>query len=330
MKHTKKLIATTMAMTMVMGSMPILAADALTTPTSGVAGNPIDGSVNYTSTTVYSVTLPTTDTLSFALDPQGLTTLSSGSVAEGSEGLIVGTGEMVAENKSSVPIDLEVGFYVTTSSDELKLVSDTVDDSKEEIKLVIQKSDTTGTGFSDFLTVTSEDAQTPTEDSISMEAATYEFAGDGSSTPYTYQYKSGGDSVYMKISGTVAKDFDWSAYVSSDTNTTPKTIELNAVFGFSDPAITVATDDYVMTLNDDGTVSYTFVDAPEGDLTAFSLNGTVRNGQLGSGVTYSNGVLTMSKSLVGTTISGWFVTGENTIVVTIGSTADIQLTYTAQ
>lgn len=82
------------------------------------------------------------------------------------------------------------------------------------------------------------------------------------------------------------------------------------------------TDDYVMTASNGG-YTYTFVDEPEGTLTAANIDGTARNGAVTQGnIAYSNGVLTINT----TAASGFGLTsGNHTVKVTIG---DVEYTLT--
>ena len=69
--------------------------------------------------------------------------------------------------------------------------------------------------------------------------------------------------------------------------------------------------------------TYTFVDEPEGTLTAANVDGTARNGAVTQGnIAYSNGVLTINTVAT----SGYGLTsGNHTVKVTIG---DVEYTLT--
>ena len=217
MRHTKKLIATTMAMTMVMGTMPVLA-------------DTIEGDVNYVNTTIYKVTLPTTEGMSFLLDPQGLTSLDAGDYDESAAGKIVSEGTMVATNESSVDVVLNADFYLVDSDtdDSVSIVASTGSitekDSKQdskEVQIYITTDDATTT------TIEVGSAEGAGTD-FTMDAADYEFGGNAEDG-YTYDLVAdSGSTLTMEIAGNVAKDYDWSAYADGS-----QTLTLNAVFKFT-------------------------------------------------------------------------------------------------
>ena len=310
MKH-KKLIAFLMAATMAVAPATAFASQTDLTPG---ADTPIEGDVNYINTTKYQVTLPTTSSMKFALDPQGLSSLdgSDATYSDADAGKIVSSTMMTATNESSVDLDLVCQFYVVDSEGTLTLVDKdgTVDDTKKEIKLTIQH-DTDGTAtdtavgsWVDLVTVTSTSSTTPSEEKQNIGAAVWEFGG--SSGNYTYTLKSNtGKKLNLKITGSVAKEYDWGAYTRTDD---PETIELHSVFKFVDPDATPApdpvVDDYKIKINADGTASYTFVDVPDTDtsgITAFVVDGQNRITAVTSntpGVVYEDGTLTFTANAV--------------------------------
>lgn len=327
MKKTKNFVAVATALTMAMSVMAVPSMAVSASELSTVSDNTISGDVNYVNTTVYNVTLPTTSGLTFSLDPQGLTTLDGGSYDDTKTGAIVATGTMEAVNKSSVDLNLSSKFYVEDSTGTLTLVGadGTIDDTKQQIQLIIQSDEKDGSTMEDAVAITSKSSTAPTEYTVSMNGAEYEFKGT-KSTGYTYEYKSGESKLKMEIAGSVAKDYDWSAYTGSNA----ATVKLHAVFKFSDANATTSgstgstgstSDSYVMTAQSDGSVAYTFVTKPSGELTAITVNGTARNA---GAVTYTNGVF----NIPATKVSSWMGTaGTHTIVVTIGGTS-YTLTYT--
>ena len=140
MKH-KSLIAVAAALTLALSSMTALAAPTVVTDASGGNSQTVNGDVNYVNTEVFRVTLPTTDGMSFTLDPQGLLAVSTGDSSTYQAGMVVGTGKMTAINESSVDINLTSSFYVTDSDDSAALTlvgSDvSVNDDAKQLKLVI-------------------------------------------------------------------------------------------------------------------------------------------------------------------------------------------------
>lgn len=318
MKH-KKLIALLAASVMAMSSMSVCA-------------ETIEGDVNYVNQTIYKVVLPTTSGMSFTLDPQGLASLDKegNTYDAGEAGKIISTGTMTAENMSSVDVVLNADFYLvdSDSADPVDLVTSITEtegkQATKEIVLTVKTSDTTTTSVN----VTSSTAGAGTN--FTMAAATYTFKGN-KTDGYKYEMTDGtGKKLNMTLEGSVAKDYDWSAYTGAD----PETLTLNAVFKFTKTAggdavvnteTTPATDDFVMAADDD-VVSYTFVDAPEGTLTKIFVNDIERTGQVTKGnITYTDGTLTFNAEAI--SVTGIGATGSYTIKATIGSET-VTLTYT--
>lgn len=96
----KKILATTLAVATMtsMMSIPVLA-------------DTIEGGTVYIDQDVYNVVLPTTASMKFYLDPQGLTTLGSDGTPGSSKGTIVGASlDMHAINKSNAPVALSAKY----------------------------------------------------------------------------------------------------------------------------------------------------------------------------------------------------------------------------
>lgn len=96
----RKMLATTLAVATMtsMMSMPVLA-------------DTIEGGTVYIDQDVYNVVLPTTASMKFYLDPQGLTTLGDDGTAGASKGTIVGASlDMHAINKSNAPVALSANY----------------------------------------------------------------------------------------------------------------------------------------------------------------------------------------------------------------------------
>lgn len=250
MKKTKNFVAVATALTMAMSVMAVPSMAVSASELSTVSDTTISGDVNYVNTTVYNVTLPTTSGLTFSLDPQGLTTLDGGSYDNTKTGAIVATGTMEAVNKSSVDLNLSSKFYVEDSTGTLTLVGadGTIDDTKQQIQLIIQSDEKDGSTMEDAVAITSKSSTAPTEYTVFMNGAEYEFKGN-KTDGYTYEYKSGESKLKMEIAGSVAKDYDWSAYTGSNA----ATVKLHAVFKFSDANATTSGSSAIASLNDAGT-----------------------------------------------------------------------------
>lgn len=270
MKRTKNFVAVATALTMALSVMAVPSMAVSASDLSTVSDNTISGDVNYVNTTVYQVTLPTTTGMEFALDPQGLTSLDQGSYNAGDAGKIVSATKMTATNESSVPLNLTSKFYVEDSTGTLTLVdaNGTVDNSKQQMQLFIQ---TDGNGsdasYSNAVAVTALSSTAPTDYTVSMNAATYTFGKTGSE--YTYTLSAGtGSKLNMKIAGSVAKDYDWSAYTGDDA----ATVKLHAVFKFEDANATTGSAG-----SGSAEVAYGYFN-PTADFVWFDLSETANGG----------------------------------------------------
>ena len=319
MKNTKKFVAIATALTMVL------------TPMTALADVSIGGDVNYVDKEIYKVTLPTSEGMAFTLDPQGLASLDDGGEYNADEaGKINGVGTMIAKNESSVNVTLSAKFYIVdTAETKASLVDSISDQTANEIAMAITTTDTEN----ETINVIASDTDAAVATEFEMAAATYTFVKTDDDYAYVLTPDTG-STVEMTIGGNIAKEADWSAYTGEDA----ATITLHAVFEFTneeDDVITPeeeeeeeAADTYVMVKNDDGTVSYTFVNAPEGTISALTVDTASKLGAVTAGnVTYADGVLTFNATAASGT--GLATAGVHTVVVTI---ADVEytLTYTAE
>lgn len=220
----KRILAGAMAMTMVLATnvTPVSAAQANKT------GNlTVEGDTTYVDTTIYKVTLPTSSSLKFTLDPEGLigyfadsanasaTTVASADLSA-YKGKIVGSGSDVIANESSVPIQLTCKYYVTNADDviltSVKSATDISggdaawDDEKNMILLeavAAKKSDAEASGYAptamdapavdsstSVIAINSTSASDPSSISFALAAAPYEFK-KGSDGTFTYVPKDG-------------------------------------------------------------------------------------------------------------------------------------------
>lgn len=253
----KKLVALGMATTLVMAPMSVYATDA-TEPVKGSVES-VEGDVNYVDTTIYKVTVPTSTGLSFALDPQGLTSLEEESGYDASAvGKVVGGDGTLAVNMSSVPIKVTAEFFVTDGNDKaltaatLKTgaASDLIDDDANDVILQIVPNGSTAptaddaqdlskfTGWSttanDIKAITASTAAAADKVTFALAAADYKFAKKSVGSGYEYvadtaSGKTTATYAAFKIAGTVSKDGDWSAFTKE---TSPETIKLNCIFSF--------------------------------------------------------------------------------------------------
>ena len=209
------------------------------------------------------VLLPTSSTIAFALDPQGLSSMSSDSVntdivAE-SAGRIVSNGEVNIVNYSYYPLTAKVSLYVTDTGQ-----SDFIDNSSgvnsgtdNKICLTITPSSTKTEVLADSqntiiktIGYTSSDIQIPVTGKTSSAANTVVFALPGADYNLSKDENKSGDITYnaernlsgdygtatFKIGGTINKNADWSEYIGKNA----KNIKLNAVFSYD----TITNEDY--------------------------------------------------------------------------------------
>lgn len=321
MKKLKKFVAIATALTMVL------------TPMTALADVSIGGDVNYVDKEIYKVTLPTSEGMAFTLDPQGLASLDDGGEYDENEaGKINGVGTMTAKNESSVEVTLSAKFYIVDTADTAATLTNSIsDETANEIAMAIGTTDATTTS----IPVTASTAEAATATTFTMAAATYNFEKTDDGYAYVLEAESG-SKVDMTIGGNIAKEADWSAYTGENA----ATITLHAVFEFTNADNEVITpeeeeeeeedaqDTFVMTKNDDGTVSYKFINAPEGEITALTVNGATKMGAVTAGnVTYADGTLSFNTTAVSGT--GLGNVGTHTVIVTIAD-VEYSLTYTAE
>lgn len=252
----QKVMAGTLAMALVLtaNGMPVSAAQANKT------GNlTVEGDTTYVDTTIYKVTLPTSSSLNFTLDPEGLvgffadTANASATTAENADlttykGKIVGSGSETVVNESSVPIQLTCKYYLT-NADGITVAAnkDSWDDSQNMILLeavAAKKSDADTTGYvptalatpavdttNSVIAISSVDPAAPSSIAFALAAAPYEFKkGDDGS--FTYVPKDGAtlddtQHAVVSLAGFVSSDADWAALSEAQTGSK---LTLNCVY----------------------------------------------------------------------------------------------------
>lgn len=209
------------------------------------------------------VLLPTSSTIAFALDPQGLSSMSSDSVntdsVAASAGTIVSPGEVNIVNYSYYPLTAKVSLYITDTgqSSFVDSPADINADTEHKICLTITPSSTKTTVLADSQNVitgtmgyTASDIQIPVTGSNASAATSILFALPGADYDLSKEENKNGDIAYsaerdlsggygtatFKIGGLINKNADWSAYIGKNA----KSIKLNAVFSYD----TITNDDY--------------------------------------------------------------------------------------
>lgn len=220
----------------------------------------VTGDVNYVDmSTLTQVVLPTTKTLQFALDPQGLSAISgtSASAADlaASAGKIVSNGEASIINWGYYPIKASAKFYVTDNggSEFVDTAAGIDADTSKKIHLTVTPSsaattvtttndadgkieDITTAGYAaaaEGVAITSKAAGTANGMVFALEGAEYTFKKDTVDGKDVYSAERNTSGTYgvgsFKIGGELNKNADWSAYSAKS----PKTLKLNAVFSFT-------------------------------------------------------------------------------------------------
>lgn len=244
--RVKKIVALATVLAMVLASTGIASVAATTTSTGSTSGS-VTGDSTYVDTVRYKVTLPTSASLDFNVDPEGLfgyflanpsATAVDQTDLTGFAGQVVSTNYATVKNQSSVPIIVTCDFNVTTTAD-VTLVdfnggSGTVDDEANELALAVLPcvsgsaiAAVTGSATS----VISTDPAAPNSMDFGLLPADYEFTTDGSA--YDYVQKAPGSGVtteteaYFRIGGIVSKLADWSAIAQSGNE-----VNLSCVFSY--------------------------------------------------------------------------------------------------
>ncbi len=247
----KKKIISLMLTGVLCAGMPMSVCAAETAP--GSTDITTEGSVNYVDTTIYSVTLPTSNCFNFIVDPQGIlsatdpATYGEDIYPGGTAGYIIateGTGAYI-NNRSSVPIKLMVKAYV--ESDDSTGAPSTVNllsegqlgkihsgiDNNMWLTMDITNDELDVTTFADETFIKTETVNpnvvvieqngrpvSGTDDealiSFAMYGAAYEFTGTPGNYAYSMKTGESGDSVGLRLSGFVNWDADWSAYTGDD------------------------------------------------------------------------------------------------------------------
>lgn len=243
--NKKRFVAVLAAATMLLSTVPVFAADATVVTdqaTQGTTGVGVtgDATVNdFDKTPIYKVTLPTTNSLDFIVDPHGLVDLASGEAmdvdltATGCGAVLPAADDAIAyiKNESSVDVVVKVTFSV--NEDGATLVTDSAADAdiavatSQSIFLCAVPSATQAMDASDYVATGKAVAiYDDAELSFRLDKAKYEVKNDGNSFSYQIKVEEGvknWDSTAFQIGGKVNKQGDW---------TTVDELSINAVFTF--------------------------------------------------------------------------------------------------
>lgn len=220
--------------------------------------------MNYVDMSKYTqVLLPTSSTIAFALDPQGLSAMSSDSVdtdsVAASAGTIVSHGEVNIVNYSYYPLTAKVSLYITDTGQAnfVDTPSKINSDTEQRICLTVTPSSTKTTVLADShntitrtIGYTASEIQIPITGSTASDASSILFALPGADYDLSKEENKNGDIAFnaerdlagdygtatFKIGGLINKNADWSAYIGKNA----KSIKLNAVFSYD----TITNEDY--------------------------------------------------------------------------------------
>lgn len=212
---------------------------------------------SYVDMTKYTqVLLPTSGTLAFALDPQGLSHMSGNSTdtdrLSASAGKIVSNGEVSVVNYSYYPLEAKVSFYITdTGQSNFMDTTDDIDfDTEKNMCLTVTPSSTKTTIKTNSNNIiTDTDGYTASNQDIAItgntpaSANSIVFALSGADYNLDKSSDSDGNIAYsaernlvgdydvatFKIGGFINTQADWSSYIGRNA----KTIKLNAVFSYN-------------------------------------------------------------------------------------------------
>jgi len=254
MKATKKLIAVILS---------LVFAISFAVPAMAVVGNPTgnttvtgEGEVVFVDLEIYEVTLPTSATLSFILDPWGLTELEDGDEALLSDltgGRVLPKSEIPATvlNESAVPITLTLEIKATTEAgddsendDEANFIGfDTnfattkakvfADDDLNVLLYVVPSKDGINSVDDDYLPA--DLGFVLGEDDIEMvfvlPEADYMVTNNGGSFEGVV-VEDTGNGTQFQIGGYVNNNADWTNFTADVPAGTPSEVGLSAVFAY--------------------------------------------------------------------------------------------------
>jgi len=318
MRKSKKILAGLLATSMLCSMLPL----------SALAGGfTSEGDINYVDTDVLEVVVPADSTYSFAMDPQGLTSLidpdGDGEYDADAAGKIIAPS-FAAVNKSSYPIDFVVSAKLSTTATDL-VIAEAEEDvqvdgsayGKNSIFLQLTPVKASGINFddvdaaadeldfdafdpddySDVSTVLSKTAANVT---FRVAAADYVYAYDDE---FTYDYEAGSGKAFgFTFTGAVNANpnVSWKAYIGSNA----KKVSLSVVYDFAktttlddDEADYIDADAYTCTPGAPSEPGFT---AASGSYTVATASNWVIPFGVGessiSGITYTIGTSTTKKT----------------------------------
>jgi hypothetical protein len=257
-KHTKerstimkrKVIAILTAALLVVGTVPaVFAAQGNPTGSQTVTG---DGDVNYLDTKIFAVGLPTSASLDFVLDPQGLTEIEDGesaALADLQGGKIIPSAPAVIVNNSSVKTKVTVTLkgitaagsgantatatFVPWGTDDASTIASVNTGTNNNVLLYATPSRTNRTNDSDpFVPAGKGYILSTDEQVLNFILDPADYTVKNTSGNYTALADAGtGHGTGVLIGGYVNKNADWSHFKAS---TNPSTVSVHAVFSYAE------------------------------------------------------------------------------------------------
>lgn len=239
----RKLIALLMAGTLLVGgTIPAQAAEGNATGSQTVTGS---GEVDYVNTTIYNVLLPTTNTLTLIVDPQGLQGVEKGGSASADDlGDYVGkvTCGSIAPiaNLGSVPAKVSVALTLTGDATPVQTKNAVEADTGNNILLYAVPAaadfydpEENGAGYAGSTTGIVMGAAPVSVDFVLPEAE-YEFKKDTDGN-VEYDLVAGKDphGTGLKFEGLVNTKADWTEFAKPSDPSDPSEIGMTAAFTFT-------------------------------------------------------------------------------------------------
>lgn len=247
----RKALATIMAVALAVSPMTVSASE-MKQP--GSTDFDVEGDAAYVDTTVYKVTLPTSSSLSFTLDPSGIFGYVQDQTSQGNtvtnvdatvlatfEGKIVGVGAHNIVNKSSVPVAVNCAYKLSTTASDISFATDDAPTpatvSGNTINMTVVGGTATVSGNTVFTEATGANAFSKgigtdsSEVMVVLDKADYQYTVSGNKfgyAPSTAPSATLEHSAALSISGCISKDHDWSELTGANA----KTVKLNCVYSF--------------------------------------------------------------------------------------------------
>lgn len=273
--NKKRFLAVLAAATMLVSAVPTYAADPNVVTGEGTSVGEITGGstiADFSKDEIYKVTLPTSNSLDFIVDPQNLTQLASGESMEvdintTGSGVIFSNGIAAIKNESNVDVVVTVkltaagdGVNFMSTQEEMDPESDTADMFLAAVPGVNKVTIASDQSVENYVATGTAVAITEAEASLAfkLNKAIYVATNNGTSFDYGIatgdKYADNYDAAAFKIGGVVNKNADWSVVSASG-------LYITAVFDLAKATGTEEAVDGLYDVVDTTTTNYTPVEA---------------------------------------------------------------------